>query len=156
MDTISQCRGIFSQNKEKEIKMKLEENHKLVIIIDADLPLGLIANTASVLSLSIGKLVEGIIGEDLYDKEGRNHLGITTIPIPILKTDKENIKNIRKKLFNEDVIVIDFCDAAQTTKNYADYRQKIKYTDDLVYLGIAVIGNKKIVNKYSGNMPLLR
>ena len=48
--------------------MNLEENHKLAIIIDSSLPMGLIANTASVLSLSIGKFIDGIIGEDLTDK----------------------------------------------------------------------------------------
>ena len=136
--------------------MKLEENHKLVIVIDENLPLGLIANTASVLSLSIGKNIEGIIGHDLQDAAGKTHLGITTIPIPILKSTKDKIKEIREALFDSDVMVVDFCDAAQTTKNYDDYSKKLLSTNELSYLGIALIGDQKIINKHTGNMPLLR
>ena len=136
--------------------MKLEENHKLAIIIDSSLPIGLIANTASVLSLSIGKFIDGIIGEDLTDGLQKKHTGITTIPIPILKSDKETIKNIRENLYTEDIFVVDFCDAAQTTKNYTDYKIKLQNSENINYLGIALIGNKKIINKYTGSMPLLR
>lgn len=44
------------------------------------------------------------------------------------------------------------------TKNYDDYRDKIvSFTkDDFQYLGIAVYGNKKHVNKLTGSLPLLR
>lgn len=136
--------------------MNLEENHKLAIIIDSSLPMGLIANTASVLSLSIGKFIDGIIGEDLTDKRQKKHIGITTIPIPILKSDKQTIKNIRENLYEEEIFVVDFCDAAQTTKNYADYKIKLQESDNLEYLGIALMGNKKVINKFTGSMPLLR
>ena len=138
------------------VKMNLEQNHKLAIIIDSSLPMGLIANTASVLSLSIGKFIDGIIGEDLTDKRQKKHIGITTIPIPILKSDKQTIKNIRENLYEEEIFVVDFCDAAQTTKNYADYKIKLQESDNLEYLGIALMGNKKVINKFTGSMPLLR
>lgn len=136
--------------------MKLESNHKLVILVDSELPLGLIANTASVLSLTIGKVVDGIIGGDIRDGAGKVHLGITKIPIPILCSSKDQIKSIREVLFDTDAVVVDFCDAAQKTKNYEDYSQKLLASDNLAYLGIALIGDKKIINKYTGSLPLLR
>ena len=40
---------------------------KCVMIIDQDLPVGLIANTAAVLALTIGHRIDGIIGEDVTD-----------------------------------------------------------------------------------------
>ena len=52
--------------------------------------------------------------------------------------------------------MVDFCDAAQTTKNYADYKIKLQESDNLEYLGIALMGNKKVINKFTGSMPLLR
>lgn len=134
---------------------------KCVIVIDQELPLGLIANTAAVLSLTLGKRIDGIIGHDLIDSAGHVHSGITTTPISILKGNKDGIREIRKQLYDvshEDLLVVDFCNAAQTTKTYDDYENKLKQTpaDDLVFLGIAIYGPAKIVNKYTGSMPLLR
>lgn len=134
---------------------------KCVLVIDSQLPIGLISNTAAVLSLTIGKKVEGIIGPDVVDGSGQIHTGITTIPLPILKSTKEELLSLKQKLTSEefqDLLVVDFSNAAQTTKNYEEYTQKIAtYTkENLEYLGIALYGDKKKVNKLTGSLPLLR
>ncbi len=134
---------------------------KCVILIDENLPLGLIANSASVLSLTLGKKVDGLIGYDLEDKKQRVHSGITTLPIPILKSDIEELKNIREVLFEEkyaECFVVDFSNVAQQTKTYEDYANAISTTpvEELEYLGIAIYGPKKIVNKLVGSIGLLR
>lgn len=134
---------------------------KCVMVIDADLPLGLIANTSAVLALTLGKEIDGITGKSVQDADGHSHIGITTTPIPILKSDATMIKELREKLFTEDfsdILVVDFSNAAQTTKNYEEYIAKLsKFTkDDLAYLGIALYGDKKKVNKLTGSMGLLR
>jgi hypothetical protein len=134
---------------------------KCVIIIDEDLPLGLIANTAAVLSLSLGHKIENLIGHDLKDSEGNQHVGITTTPIPILKGDSSTIKTIRHKLFEnafDDVFVVDFCNVAQETKTYDDYSARLENMpiEKLLYLGIAMYGPKKKVNQLTGNMGLLK
>jgi len=43
---------------------------KCVLLIDSDLSIGLLANTAAVLALTIGKRAEGIIGPDVVDGSG--------------------------------------------------------------------------------------
>lgn len=134
---------------------------KCVMIIDVDLPTGQAVNTTAVLALTLGAKIEGIIGSDIYDLSGRIHVGITTVPIPILKASREQIREIREKLYEEnpaDIFVVDFSDVAQITKNYEDYSQKISQsqTEELSYLGIAILGNKKKVSKLTGNMPLLK
>ncbi len=134
---------------------------KCVLIIDSELPLGLLANTAAVLALTIGKRVEGLIGPDVVDGSGEIHTGITTIPLPILKSTKENLPVLKKKVSTEafqDLLVVDFSNAAQTTKTYEEYTQKIAaYTsEDLDYLGIALYGDRKKINKLAGNLSLLR
>lgn len=134
-------------------------NEKCVIIINEELPLGLIANTAAVLSLTIGRTVESIIGPDIYDASGGKHVGITNTPIPILKSNAEEIRQLREKAVAlNHLLVVDFCDAAQTTKTYEEYTNKIGsfQASELSYLGIAIYGSKKNVNKLTGNMPLLR
>jgi hypothetical protein len=42
---------------------------KIVMLIDRDLPIGLIANTAAVLGITIGTLYGDIVGKDTYDAD---------------------------------------------------------------------------------------
>ncbi|MDR6226017.1 DUF2000 domain-containing protein [Desmospora profundinema] len=133
---------------------------KCVMVIDSELPTGLIANTGAVLALTLGHQLQGIIGPKVYDADGTPHEGITTTPIPILKGNKTTIKTLRDVIHTDhpDLLLIDFSNAAQTTKNYEDYTQKIaQFTkNDLQYLGIAIYGDKKTVNKLTGSLGLLR
>ncbi|MFB6468441.1 DUF2000 domain-containing protein [Cytobacillus sp. Hz8] len=134
---------------------------KCVMVIDSELPTGLIANTAAVLALTLGKKMEETIGPTVIDGSGNSHEGITTIPIPILKGDSLKIKELRDKGFNEefsDLLVVDFSHIAQTTNHYEEYTQKIAAftADDLDYLGLALYGDKKKVNKLTGSLGLLR
>jgi hypothetical protein len=118
-------------------------------------------NTSAVLAMTLGKKIEGIIGSDIVDACGNAHIGITNTPLPILKGTKEKIREIREKLAHENIaelLVVDFSDVAQSSKNYKDYKDKLSITntEDLNYLGIALYGNKKDVNRFTGNLPLLR
>lgn len=124
---------------------------KCVMVIDAELPTGLIANTAAVLSLTLGHKIKGIIGPSVKDGSGNSHVGITTTPIPILKGDSFLIKELREKLYNEEfseLFVVDFSNAAQTTKCYEEYTEKIATFSqkNLEYLGIAMEIRKRLIN----------
>lgn len=134
---------------------------KCVMVIDANLPLGLLANTAAVLAISIGHKVEGIVGADVLDADGTLHKGITEAVIPLLKGDSGLIRSLRSKLLSmpdKMLYSVDFCDAAQKSKHYADYQARMAVTSeaDLQYLGIAIYGEDKDVNKLTGNIGLLR
>lgn len=134
---------------------------KCVIIVDAELPTGLIANTAAVLSLTLGKKIDDIIGIDNFDESGVCHIGITTTPIPILKsTTKEiiEVKNKIESIIDNNLLIVDFSNVAQMTKTYEEYTQKLALTksEDLIYLGLALYGDKKTINKLTGSMGLLR
>lgn len=59
-------------------------NQKCVMVVDEDLPLGLIANTAGIMGMTLGKQVPEAVGPDVIDKSGRTHMGIVTFPVPIL------------------------------------------------------------------------
>lgn len=133
---------------------------KCVMVIDDSIPLGLIANTAAVLALTLGRKIESIgIGPDTYDATDGKHQGITTVPIPILKSDKDRIKEIRERAVLEDALfVVDFTNAAQGTTTYRQYTLNMRSMNPerLTYLGIALFGGKKAVNTLTGNLPLLR
>lgn len=134
---------------------------KCVIIVDEDTPAGIAANTAAILGITLGVRMPDIVGEDNVDQEGNTHLGITRFPIPVLRTDAETLANIREKLYlpdYTDLTVVDFSEQAQKSRDYADYTEQLSasHGKDLNYLGVAVCGNKKKVNKLTGNLPLLK
>lgn len=136
-------------------------NEKCVMIIDESLPLGIIANTAAIMGITLGKAMPEVVGADVVDNSGNMHLGIIEFPVPILKGNVEIIKEIRQKLYQpeyEELTVVDFSDLAQSCKTYDEFVEKMAQTeeDTLNYLGIAICGPKKKVNKLTGSMGLLR
>ncbi len=85
-----------------------ETENKLVIVINVDLAIGLAANTAAVLVLSVGAKHPELIGTDIVDGSGQTHLGITTIPIPILAANTQKLTDIVQKLHGSTVELVSF------------------------------------------------
>jgi hypothetical protein len=75
---------------------------KCVIVVDPTLPVGLLANASAVLAMSIGSQIQGIIGEDVPDRDGSLHRGITRVTVPVLKGDAKRIRSLRDRLVNLD------------------------------------------------------
>ena len=137
------------------------QNEKCVMVIDEHLPLGLIANTAAIMGITLGKKMPEVVGSDVTDQSGNPHLGIIEFPVPILKGSSEIIKDIREKLYQpeyQDLTVVDFSDLTQSCKTYEEFIEKMAQVSEntLQYFGIAICGVKKKVNKLTGSMPLLR
>lgn len=137
------------------------QNEKCVMIIDETLPLGMAANTAAIMGISMGKEMPEVVGADVFDQSGNRHLGIIEFPVPILKGNAKMMQAIRQKLYEpefSDLLVVDFSDVAQGCKTYDAFIQKMTLVSEmeLQYLGIAICGAKKKVNKLTGSMGLLR
>ena len=137
------------------------QNEKCVMIIDENLPLGIIANTAAIMGITLGKKIPEVVGADVCDRAGNEHLGIIEFPVPILKGNSDIIKTIRERLYEpefSDITVVDFSDLAQGCKTYDEFIRKMKEMSeaDLNYLGVAICGTKKKINKLTGSMPLLK
>ena len=137
----------------------MNQSKKCVMVLDKELPVELAVNTAGVLATTLGRDAEEIVGPEVLDGSGRRHAGITKVPIPILKASEEGIRDIRLRAEETgDLLVVDFTDAAQTAKTYEEYEDKIGAlpSERLGYLGIALYGDKKAVNKLTGSLPLLK
>lgn len=137
------------------------QDSKLAIVVDAGLPPGLAANTAAVLALTLGQRVPSIIGPDLHDAGGGVHAGITTVPIPILVAGGDAVRQLRSRAAAQagaGLLVVDFTDCAQRTRTYDDYARLLEAAaeDDIAYLGVAVHGPRKLVQRLTGSLPLLR
>lgn len=137
------------------------ESEKCVIILDERLPLGVIANTAAILGITMGMKMPDVVGEDVPDAEGKTHTGIIQFPVPILRGNEETLKQIRTRLFEPgfaELTVVDFSELAQSCKTYGEFIGKMARTPEaaLRYIGIAICGERKKVNKLTGSLPLLR
>lgn len=156
---------IFSPKKEVGVRrgktdMDLQ-NEKCVMVIDENLPVGMIANAAAIMGITLGKEMPEVVGRAVMDRSGNQHLGIIEFPVPVLKGNAILIRSIREKLYEaeySDLSVVDFSDLAQGCKTYREFIDKMgmAYGTELNYLGIAICGAKKKVNKLTGSMPLLR
>lgn len=137
------------------------KNKKCVMVIDGQLPPGIIANTAAIMGITLGREMPEIIGANVTDQSGTEHLGIIEFPVPILKGSPEALKQIREKLCQpqfQEITAVDFSDLAQGCKTYDEFIEKMERTPEsaLQYLGLAICGPEKKVNKLTGSMPLLR
>ena len=74
------------------------KNEKCVMVIDESLPLGLIANTAAIMGITLGMKMPEVVGADVTDQSGNEHLGIIEFPVPILRGSPEIIRQIQEKL----------------------------------------------------------
>ncbi|MDY3618345.1 DUF2000 domain-containing protein [Agathobaculum sp.] len=137
------------------------QNEKCVMVMDETLPLGILANTAGILGITLGKHLPETVGPDVTDQTGRMHRGIIQIPVPILKADQARLRAIRQQLYQPEfaeLIVVDFSDVAQSCNVYEEFIEKAAHTEEsaYTYLGIGICGAKKLVNKLTGSLPLLR
>lgn len=134
-------------------------DEKCVIVVDEALPLGLIANTAAILGITLGARLPEVVGADVRDDDGNVHMGIIGFPVPILKASSDTLNSIRLSLYGgeyADVTAADFTDIAQSCKTYDEFIDKIGTAEELRYFGIAICGAKKKVNRLTGSLPLLR
>lgn len=134
---------------------------RCAFIIDRALPPGLIANTAAALSMTLGKLRPELVGCDLQDADGIGHPGITTIVMPILVSDAEGLRALRRSAAEREADglgVIGMTDVAQRAKSYDDYRQRLAATrqEGLRYLGLCLHGPAALVRSLTGSLPLLK
>ncbi len=129
--------------------------------MDGSLPVGLLANTAVILGITLGKMMPEVVGEDVADRDGREHPGIIAFPVPVLRGTREQLQEIREKLYREefwDETAVDFTDLAQGCKCYGEYIEKMKGVSgkELRFFGLGICGDKKKVSRLTGNLPLLR
>ena len=134
---------------------------KCVMVVDEAMPQGIIANSTAVMGVTIGKLFPEVVGQDVVDQTGYRHQGIIEFPIPILKGNRDFLRDMRERLYEpnfEQLTVVDFFDVAQGCKTYSEYIEKMTHVPEsaIDYFSLTLFGNKKQVNKLTGSLPLLR
>lgn len=131
---------------------------RCVIVINQQLAAGHAANAAAVLALTLGQRHPALVGAPLIDADNREHPGLIPIGISVLVADAEQLTQLHQHLLNDDDMDgIIFPVEGQQTNDYAAFREAVAIvpTGDLVLLGIALAGKKKVVRKLTGKLGLL-
>lgn len=134
-------------------------NEKCVMIIDDSLPLGELANVAAILGITLGGKMPEAVGSDVRDGAGNSHMGVIKTPVPILKASRETLGKLRLRLYEDEfkaLTTADFTELAQSCKTYDEFIDKMSYAQTLDYVGLALVGDKRLVNRLTGSLPLLK
>lgn len=133
--------------------------HKCVIIVDKALGGGHAANAVSVIGISLGRSVNGLVGPDMQSRDNVNYPGVIYAPLPILLAANEQLRMLQEKaLADEDIHVMPFSALAQSCRTYQEYEARISDTDsaEIELVAIGLIGPQKKIIKLTGNLPLFK
>jgi hypothetical protein len=132
--------------------------NRCVIVIDQELQSGRAANAAAVIALTIGARHPVLVGEPLVDASGFRHPGLIPIGIPVLTGSQKELFDIRQKGLSAGCDVIDFPVEGQQTKNYQFFQEAVAAIEPeaLNYVGVALVGQKKVISKIVGELTLLK
>lgn len=134
---------------------------KCVIILDGGLPMGVAANTAAILGITMGRTRPDVVGCDARDGGGRSHAGIIRFPVPVLRGTPEILYEIHARLSEppfSGLTAVDFTSLAQGCRTYEEFMEKMPDCppEELRYMGLALCGEGKLVSRLTGSLPLLR
>ncbi|MFE3027167.1 DUF2000 domain-containing protein [Nocardia tengchongensis] len=133
-------------------------NSKCVVVVSDDLPVGLQVNAASVITMTLGERVPGLIGPDVKDGDGVLHPGIVLIPVPILTATADAVREMWIGAGENGLVRVGFSALAQSCRTYDEYEDRMASTatGELRFAGVGLYGAKKLVNRLAGSLPLLR
>lgn len=130
---------------------------KPVTILSEDLPLGVKANFAAVLGMSLGHLRPDLIGDATPTADGVSLAGITNTALPVLGAAPTDLPALFAAA--EDLPVrLAYMREAFEAKDYADYTARVaaKPLSDHAPQAILLGGPRKAVDRICGRLPLLR
>lgn len=130
---------------------------KPVIILDETLPIGLQANVAAVLGMSLGRLRPDLIGADTITQDGTVLAGITTVALPILGAPPPDLPPLFDKAA-ELPLRFAYVRAAFDARDYSDYTSRIAAETLAGHTPHALLlaGPRKAVDRICGRLRLLR
>ena len=131
---------------------------RLVVVVDETLPPGLAANAAAVLAFTLGARSPGFVGGDFVDGDGTAHPGLIPVGLPILRAPAGVLPGVRERAVAAGVEVVAFPSFGHQTNDYDEFRDLVGRTPgaEMRFLGLALHGARKPVQKLTGSFGLLR
>jgi hypothetical protein len=132
---------------------------KCAILVDDSLALGYAANAVSVVAMSLGKMVDNLIGPHTTSSDSVNYPGVIYSPLPILVAKASYMTELHHRLKEDSsLLLMPFSSLAQSCKTYQEYglNMSVAASAEIHLVALGIVGDKKKVNKYTGNLALFR
>ncbi|EXG81698.1 DUF2000 domain-containing protein [Cryptosporangium arvum] len=136
-----------------------QQRTKWVVVVDRDLPIGLIANAAACLSATIGQQRPDLLGPATADGSGLEHQPLPFIGCSILGADAATVHRVRTRAASRPaLLVVDMPQVAQQATAYAEYQATMAATphEELAYYAVGLVGPRNQIDKVVGGLQLLR
>jgi hypothetical protein len=145
-------------NDEKGANMA--DTLRVAIILNPELPHGLLANTAGVIGIGLAAKFPMLAGHSLCDARGVSTDVISKYPLPILQATQDHIKALMFKALEAkgECSVVPFPVFARTMHTFEEYEQAFPLRDlyDEVLDGVGFVGPEKWIKSLTGNLKLFR
>ncbi|TPG60768.1 DUF2000 domain-containing protein [Ewingella americana] len=133
---------------------------RLAIIVNPELSLGLIANTASALGIGLAAKFPQLAASQLSDTQGRTLDVSSKLPVPILQASAEQMRELLLKALTSEAekAVVPFPAFARAMHSFEEYEQAFPQRDLATETldGLALCGPEKWVKSLTGALKLLR
>lgn len=139
----------------------MTEDLRLAIVVNPQLPQGLLANTVGAVAIGIGAKLPVLAARQLEDGRGRRIDVSSTLPVPILQADDETLRRLMLKALDGAgpvSAVVPFPAFARALHVYADYESSMPERDlgEEKIDGLGIAGPAKWVKSLTGALKLLR
>ncbi len=131
---------------------------KIVVVLREDLEPALAANAGVVLGLALGGRLENSLAADGKDAGGGVHAGLNPHPVPTLVASGEQLRQLKAGADERELTVVGFNEVARRSRDYVEYLDALAATEpqDVEYVGVAVLGPRRDVNRLTGKLALMR
>ena len=130
---------------------------KIAIALDDAIGQGFLANASACIASGLFNNEEDVLGPEIEADHFR-YIPITKIPILIVKKNNKGWKELLNRAKKNKLKYMVFTREGQSTTSYEEYihRVKGKPLEEVNVIGIGVLGEDAIVQKFCGDLPLLR
>ena len=138
----------------------MTQNLRLAIIVNADLPLGLLTNTVAAISIGLGAKMPHLGADRLTDSKGQVIDASSNLPVPVLQAGHDALYQLMSKAskdIDEGAVVV-FPAFARSLHDYNEYLETFSKRDlsSEAIDGVALAGPSKWVKSLTGSLKLLR
>ncbi|ROL65711.1 hypothetical protein BLX41_25540 [Pseudomonas protegens] len=138
----------------------MNQDLRLAVIVNPNLPLGVLANTVGALSIGIGAKFPILAARQLTDRQGLTIDISADRPVPVLQADEVTIRFLMLKAMSEAEgrAVVPFPTFARSLHVFADYETAFPNCDltSESIDGLGLAGPSKWVKSLTGSLKLLR
>lgn len=130
--------------------------NKAAIIINPNLPLGILANAVACITSGLFVYGSNLVGPEITGDKV-TYIPITKIPILILTPGKKSLQELCKQAQSINLKYMAFTKEAQSTIDYNTYENAVSGlpVESVHLLGLGLVGSAKLVNSLIGNLPML-